>query len=329
MSKSESAGATAVLVAKRSFQDIDELEHLSSLQREIKLTQLSLQQLECDFISVDFGEANFTFAESSCPVQCIGAKANEYLDFACVLDAHQPGLFSHGYRLSVHTLSGFDAERETRIIVPANQRCFFSYVKRSVIDDCLEAMDRTDIKAAFWRENYVYAPAALPSVQAYLREFLAMVQQQPNFLRQPHTKRLVLEDFIPLLLSAIPSGDKHDLGISAPNRAQLVQQAEDYLLEHLDQPLTLKALCGALNTSQRPLFYGFQEIFGLSPMAYVKVQRLHGVHRALRAANPHHVAVLQVAQRFGFWSAGHFSRDYKTMFGERPRDTLKKSTAIL
>jgi hypothetical protein len=237
MSKSESAGATAVLVAKRSFQDIDELEHLSSLQREIKLTQLSLQRLECDFISVDFGEAHFTFAESSCPVQCIGAKANEYLDFACVLDAHQPGLFSHGYRLSVHTLSGFDAERETRIIVPANQRCFFSYVKRSLVDDCLEAMDRTDIKAAFWRENYVYAPAALPSVQAYLREFLAMVQQQPSFLRQPHTKRLVLEDFIPLLLSAIPSGDKHDLGISAPNRAQLVQQAEDYLLEHLDQLL--------------------------------------------------------------------------------------------
>jgi AraC family transcriptional regulator, ethanolamine operon transcriptional activator len=34
-------------------------------------------------------------------------------------------------------------------------------------------------------------------------------------------------------------------------------------------------------------------------------------------------SVTAIAQRFSFWSAGHFARDYKTMFGELSSKTLK------
>lgn len=104
-----------------------------------------------------------------------------------------------------------------------------------------------------------------------------------------------------------------------------MRQAEDYLLAHLDQPITLRDLCQALHTSQRPLFYGFQEIFGVSPMEYLKIQRLQSVHRRLKRATAKTTRVTAIAQQYGFWSAGHFTRDYQKMFGERPSETLKGS----
>jgi AraC family ethanolamine operon transcriptional activator len=57
-------------------------------------------------------------------------------------------------------------------------------------------------------------------------------------------------------------------------------------------------------------------------MEYLKVQRLQGVRRALQVADLETSSVAAIAQRFGFWSAGHFARDYKIMFGELPSTTL-------
>ncbi len=96
-------------------------------------------------------------------------------------------------------------------------------------------------------------------------------------------------------------------------------------MTHLEQPLTFKALCQSLHVSKTPLFNGFQEVFGVGPMEYLKVQRLHSVRRMLKAADPRTNSVTAIAQRFGFWSAGHFTRDYKQMFGELPSATLKRA----
>jgi AraC family ethanolamine operon transcriptional activator len=34
-----------------------------------------------------------------------------------------------------------------------------------------------------------------------------------------------------------------------------------------------------------------------------------------------------VSSYFGFYSRNHFSRDYRALFGESPRDTLQQSAA--
>lgn len=104
-----------------------------------------------------------------------------------------------------------------------------------------------------------------------------------------------------------------------------MKQAEDYMLAHLDQPLTLTQLCQALYVSKRSLFYGFEDMFGVSPMAYLKIQRLQTVRRSLKVATPETASVANIARQFGFWSPGHFSRDYKTMFGELPSETLRRT----
>jgi AraC family ethanolamine operon transcriptional activator len=86
--------------------------------------------------------------------------------------------------------------------------------------------------------------------------------------------------------------------------------------------VTLTDLCQACGLSRRTLFYSFEQTLGVSPMKYLKVLRLQGVRRALQAANPDHYTVQGLAYNFGFWSMGHFARDYKTLFGESPAQTL-------
>jgi AraC family ethanolamine operon transcriptional activator len=97
------------------------------------------------------------------------------------------------------------------------------------------------------------------------------------------------------------------------------------MVNHLDQPQTLKGLCKALHTSTTPVFDGFREVFGVGPMEYLKAQRLLCVRRMLKVADPETDSVTAIARKYGFWSAGHFSRDYKVMFGELPSETLKQA----
>jgi AraC family transcriptional regulator, ethanolamine operon transcriptional activator len=136
----------------------------------------------------------------------------------------------------------------------------------------------------------------------------------------------ILDDFLPLLIDSIPQASPSlDSALRSPRWFGLVKQAEEYLQAHLAAPITLMSLCKALNTSERPLSYGFQEVFGVSPMAYLKALRLQAVRTQLQLTDPAAIAIAEIAHRFRFNSLGHFSRDYKTMFGELPSDTLKQS----
>ena len=103
----------------------------------------------------------------------------------------------------------------------------------------------------------------------------------------------------------------------------MVREVEAYLLNHLERPITLQELCQTFYTSKSPLTYGFQEMVGMSPLAYLKIIRLHAIRRVLKSA-PAKTKLVGLMHQFGFWHAGRFSQDYRTLFGESPSETLKK-----
>lgn len=93
---------------------------------------------------------------------------------------------------------------------------------------------------------------------------------------------------------------------------------------NLQRPLSLADICQAVHASRRSLHYGFQDMFGMGPMAFLKVLRLHAIRRMLLSADPKSLQVKMVANAWGFCSMGHFSRDYKQLFGESPSETLAR-----
>jgi len=123
--------------------------------------------------------------------------------------------------------------------------------------------------------------------------------------------------------------EEHDDNLTfAPStaRCQAALRARQYIDEHLDRPLTLACVCQASYSSPRALEYGFREIFGVSPMAYMRCARLSGVRRELNCSAYTSGRVTQLAMKWGFWHLSQFSKDYYDLFGELPSITLGRAS---
>ena len=87
-------------------------------------------------------------------------------------------------------------------------------------------------------------------------------------------------------------------------------------------PETLREIAGV---SERTLEYAFRERFGLTPAAFLRVQRLGRLRADLLWAAPGEAQVGDLAARYGFWHTGHLSAQYLRAFGEHPSQTLALS----
>ena len=100
-------------------------------------------------------------------------------------------------------------------------------------------------------------------------------------------------------------------------------EARAYMLENIDDAISVRRLSEVLGVSERTLRYGFQDLYGISPSKYLKAVRMHRVRQALQRANASQTTVLREAMRTGFWHLSRFSSEYKNFFGELPSATLR------
>jgi AraC family ethanolamine operon transcriptional activator len=105
-------------------------------------------------------------------------------------------------------------------------------------------------------------------------------------------------------------------------RKRMVDRAREYALAHVDEPLSILDLCNHIGASRRKLQYCFQETLGINPVAYLRALRLNAVRRELRLGTQ---GVQEVAARWGFWHLSRFASDYRTLFGETPSQTLRRT----
>lgn len=311
-------------LTKVKFSEADALTIALNRRRETQVKPVSLAPFGCKLLTLDYGQINLSFVDIKAAMQVVGAKDKEHLEFSFLLRGGVRDLLSHGVPIATDVVFGFDPNREVNLILPAHSQVCVVQIHRQTFDGCAEALGRSDLNSAFLGANYASLPHQ-SEVHDYLRSLHHLALSQPQFLSQGRSSQLILEDFLPLLIDALPSPQGRRVAWTSLRRADLVKQAQLYMETHLGQPLTLASLCQALHTSQRPLHYGFQELLGVSPMAYLKVLRLTAARRQLRQSEPGQTTVADVASYCGFWSLGHFSRDYKNLFGELPSTTLSGS----
>lgn len=307
------------------FRNSEALGQALNARRQTTIRQLSSKALQCDLLLIESEPISFSFTRITSPLHVVGAKGKGCLEFSFILQSGQQDFFAHQLAIPQTTLFGFDPTREVNLIVPADSTICVVQIPQATFDHCAEVMQRADLNVRFLKTNFVPVPDMMDGVQAYLKKLYSIALHHPEYFSTDQSL-YKLEDFIPLLIDAIPhSSTPLDLSLRSPRRFALVKQAEEYMRAHLETPMTLISLCKALHTSERPLSYGFREMFGVSPMAYLKALRLHTVRTQLQVAKPTTTAIAEVANRFRFQSLGHFSRDYKTMFGELPSETLKQA----
>ena len=92
--------------------------------------------------------------------------------------------------------------------------------------------------------------------------------------------------------------------------------------------LTIPYLSRQVGVSARTLGYAFQEACGLSPKAFIQVQKLNRAHRALLSASHGHAQVCDIARAAGFSHLGQFAHDYKRQFDQSPSTTLQNQIQV-
>jgi AraC family transcriptional regulator, ethanolamine operon transcriptional activator len=165
--------------------------------------------------------------------------------------------------------------------------------------------------------------AGCRALTTHFMELLDLVEARPDLLAQPRTRRAVEQECVRRVVELIAQstgGDRTECWSS--NREQVVRRADDYMRACLGEPLSLLDLCRELGVSERALHYAFQEVRGLSPMAYFQACRLNAVRQELKTAAADTATVREIAQRWGFWHTGEFAAAYRRLFGELPSQTF-------
>jgi AraC-like DNA-binding protein len=135
---------------------------------------------------------------------------------------------------------------------------------------------------------------------------------------------MIYGTLVPLLAALTDRGDDRLVESSKclHRRLAAVRVCEAYMREHADATLTLLDLSQVSGMRSRSLINAFEAVTGYSPMDYLKRIRLNGVHRVLQRHHRDAIRIIDVATDWGFWHMGHFTADYRMMFGETPSQTL-------
>jgi AraC-like DNA-binding protein len=103
-----------------------------------------------------------------------------------------------------------------------------------------------------------------------------------------------------------------------------VRRAQNYMQDHLEEPLTVSDVALACGVSVRTLQSAFKSAHGLGPLQWLREQRLHRVREALLSGDDEGQSVTAAALRFGFTHQGEFSKAYRRVFGETASRALAR-----
>ena len=312
------------LVLSRQFNDLDRFGEAIKPLNITESTQLSPGGFLGTINFADFGNLKFTHVYQNQATKSNGGKSTDNIAFSMVFHPNLIQASSHGCAVGKYDLFGFDHMREVDIFVNKDVHLVMSSVNMRAFYTLSEQMGYNLTPKALQENALSLHPASLQPLKAFYEEITHVFNTQTSLLMQLQMQSLIIEDFLPLLINTFGKGIQKKQRILKPfRRYSLVKKAEEISKSYRDKPLTLQKLCEELQTSRTALSSGFEEVFGISPMAYIKIQRLNGVRRALINADPNIKTVMDVAQEWGFWNAPHFAKDYKEMFGELPSKTLR------
>jgi len=107
-------------------------------------------------------------------------------------------------------------------------------------------------------------------------------------------------------------------------RERIVRHAWDIVEADDEGTVTVADLCLNLAVPIRSLDEAFKSCLGMTPKRFILGTRLNNVRRHLRHPRDD-TTVSDVATHFGFFHFGHFSGQYRRLFGEAPSQTLRRS----
>lgn len=152
---------------------------------------------------------------------------------------------------------------------------------------------------------------------SHARALLWQAQQHPDDVLSlhAHTLSLLAEELRSLDAAAGQSGQRPARSQLSARDAARMDEARDWLLDHLDQSFQLKPLAQMLGVSESRLRRGFAQRFQQSPQAFHTQARMQKAQLLLRSGR----RVADVAYQLGYEHPANFSLAFTRFFGYSPK----------
>jgi AraC-like DNA-binding protein len=176
-----------------------------------------------------------------------------------------------------------------------------------------------------------YSHIVRPSADAFdrlvgLHEIVGEIAQStPQLLDLPEAVRALEQQLTYLLVRCLTDGAISATTVRGQRHDAIFARFEEYLEANPNKPLYLPEICAAVGAAERTLRVACEEHLAMGPIRYLSLRRMHLVHRELLRGNHSGTTVTRIATDHGFWELGRFATAYRTMFGETPSATLRRS----
>ena len=179
--------------------------------------------------------------------------------------------------------------------------------------DCLSCiLQDVDVRPSvlaekFFADSECFVSRSSARVEHIFSELYAV----PAGIRRGYFKVKVLE--LLLFLSALDvAHEKH--GYTAA-QVRLARAARDALLASTEDDVTISALAQELGASPSQLAASFRGVYGMTPAAFLRAQKMHSAAQLLRTSDR---TVLDIAGQFGYDNASKFAKAFRSVIGVSP-----------
>lgn len=96
----------------------------------------------------------------------------------------------------------------------------------------------------------------------------------------------------------------------------LVNVSIYYVETHLKEPISIEKIAKENFIGTNTLYKAFKEVANIGPSQFLSQYKLHLVSKCLNETN---LSLEEIANRYGYSSASHLSKNYKKLYGMSPR----------
>jgi len=317
----------AVNVSSVRTCDVDEQAAMISDWAE-QYQQISSGSFTGNLHQVQFGKTQVFSETVSQRVHEMGSAWPGSLVLAVVRNASEP-LRWHGHLAGATDVACFSGYQEFDIVVPAGSEILAVAIDSADFHCYAESVSADEaLRRSPGIPQLLNSPVQHSRLAGLIDASLQIAAEAPNLLRHAQAQKSLRDDFYDQLVGLREDPQQAAVSLNASGRSALVSAVCDYALAQSDDVPSIADLCLVFGVSRRSLQYAFEEVLGVSPVTYLRAQRLSAVRRTLIKTAETNTPVMEIAERWGFWHPSYFTASYKKLFGELPSATRQCHTRI-
>jgi AraC-like DNA-binding protein len=152
-----------------------------------------------------------------------------------------------------------------------------------------------------------------------------LAETRHKLIANPEVARALEQELLHALVNCLIADDVSGNPKTRRHHTDIMVRFEDALSTLRGPQLNMPALCAAVDVPERTLRVCCAEFLGMSPTRYLLLRRLNRARSALRRADPANASIAEIARSCQFQEPGRFAVTYRTIFGEMPSSTLRRS----